>query len=380
MKKILKTSLLFSLCFCIAGYINAQSLQRVEQVAVQLINGLPYIQVKINGNGPYLFGFDSGMGTDLEIDSSLAAELNLQISGQTQMGDPSGKNPVTLNTSVVKNVSIGKIHFTNVNTILRNRRTMQGMENVSGIIGMALFKDFIFTVDYPALMCYIEKGNLIVNDKDVLAYKPFGGGVPTINIKVGNFPLTALVDTRNGSSEFKIPESLIDKLHFASEPKIIGQGRTISNVITINEVKLQDTIEIGKHKISEPVITYPSFSEEAIIGAKFLKNFIISIDAKNKAIRFVKGATKTETAAVSTADLKQYTGKYGERTVSYDNDNLYIQRGNSIKIKMVFASKDHFGLEGFSQAKIEFTRNEDGKITSLKSLQPDGEWQISQRE
>ncbi len=365
----------------------AQNIKRLEEVPMQMINGLPYLEAMINGKGPYLFGFDSGMGGDMELDSTLAVELNLKVTDKTQAGDPSGKNSVTLDVTQVNEVQIGKIKLNNAVAVLRNRRALRGMEKVSGIIGITLLSNYVFTLDYPNNKFYIDAGRLIANNADVIPYETYGGGVPAIKILVGDHSVTALIDTRSMSSEVKIPESLISKLHFASEPREVGKGRTISNVISINEVKLQETIKIGKYDFLQPTVTYPSLSEEALIGARLLKNFAFSIDAKSKTVKFIKGSSPVNPevnpstkANNSNSALKEYTGHYGERTVFLEDDGLYLQRASGSRLKMVIKTKDEYSLEVVPQAHIVFVRNENGKIVSLKSLQPNGEWQTSNKE
>ncbi len=371
----------------ICSLVSAQNLKRLEEVPMQMINGLPYLEAMVNGKGPYLFGFDSGMGGDMELDSTLAAELNLKVTGKTQAGDPSGKNTVMLDLTQINKVQIGKINFNNATAVLRNRRAMRGMEKVSGIIGVTLLRDYVFTLDYPKAKFYIESGTLVADNANIIPYEPYGGGVPAIKILIGDHLVTAHVDTRGMATEFKIPESLLSKLHFASAPREIGRGRTISNEIIINEVKIQETIKMGKYDFPEPTVTYPALSDEALIGARLLKNFIFSIDAKSMTVKFVSASSTAKPEAATSqkatspnSALEEYAGNYGERTVFLEEDGLYLQRGAGSRLKMILVTKDEYSLEVVPQARIVFSRNEKGKIVSLKSLQPNGEWQTSNKE
>src|ERR1700743_2126565 len=81
----------------------SQSQPKEHSLPIQFINGLPYITLTLNGKGPYLFGFDSGMGGQMELDSTVARELNIVADGKTRVGDPSGKNSVPMEVMKVQN-------------------------------------------------------------------------------------------------------------------------------------------------------------------------------------------------------------------------------------------------------------------------------------
>lgn len=351
----------------------------VSAMPLQLINGLPYIQISINGKGPYLFGFDSGFGAQLEIDTELAAELGIQSNGTTTIGDGSGNAGVTLQTGIANAVQIGNETFSAVNAILRNntRKNVPGMEQVRGIVGIGMFEQYLLTIDYPGMQMRLEKGTLASpNEKDILSYEPVGGGIPEIKINVGEHTISAVIDTRSMSAEFKLPGSMINKLTFLTAPKVIGKGRTISSVIDVTEVKVKESIQLGQFIFTEPVITYPSLNESAIIGSKLLKRFIITIDQQNKRIRFVKGPE-----AVTNSSLAAFTGQYaGGRTITAEGEFLFIQRPGGTPLKMLPKGTDEFTLEMVPGAILKFERDENKKVVAMKVSRGDDNWETAKRE
>lgn len=348
-----------------------------KSTAIQLINGLPYVEVMINGKGPYLFGFDTGFGAELELDAELAKELNIVVSGQTAVGDGSGVNEITLNTAKISNIRIGDYLRSNCTAVLRTnaRKNVSGMENVKGIIGIGLFPKHKIVIDYPKLQFSVESEDLPnANDKYIFDYEEVGGGVPRIKLTVGSFYLNAVIDTRSMSGEFKIPTEIAEKLTFLTTPKLIGKGRTISNTIDINEVKIKEEIAIGQLIFIEPTITYPSLNENAIIGSKVLQKFSIAIDTKNKRIQFTKGIEPKKNE-----QLLEYTGKYGDRTLTVVGDFLYIQRPNGAVLKMLPKNKDEFTLEIVPNAILQFERDATNQIKSIKVSKGDGKWEIADK-
>lgn len=352
---------------------------------IQLINGLPYIHITVNGKGPYLFGFDSGFGEAMELDADLAKELGVAATDKTVIGDGSG-NTVTLDIGITDKVSIGEVTMRKVNTIIRNspRKTQPGMENVKGIIGIGMFPAHLVTIDYPNLQFTAEEGSLqAANGKDIFDYTAVGGGIPEIEIKVGEKTVKAVIDSRSMSSEFKLPQQVAEKLTYLSEPRTIGKGRTVSSVIDIIEVKIKETIQLGQYTYTEPVITFPSLNETAIIGSKLLKHYLVRIDSRNNRIQLVKGQTQVDAAAMNSGSgpLAEYTGRYaGERVITTEGGFLYIKRAAGSVLKMLPVAKDEFTLEVASNAVLRFERDGSNKITALKVNKADGNWELAARE
>jgi len=359
-------------CLCLACCASAQ-------VPIKMINGLPHLEARINGKGPYLFGFDTGFGGAIELDSAMAHELGIKTSGSIEIGDPSGRNNQILLTGTMAFLELDGKTFTQQEVILRPGRLAR-TPGVVGILGMNLFEAYTLTLDYPQQQFGLEKKELPSSDNQhILDYVPVGGGIPQIALQVGTETIRAAVDSRSTSGYFKLPETLAKKMHFANEPKLIGRARTISSDIPINQVNLSESIRFGQFEYKEPTITYPSFSEEGIIGAQILKDFAISIDQKNQRIRFVKPQASSAANAASTAhsQLNEYTGTYGDRVITLSEGALFIQRPGGMLLKMVPKTADEFTLEKVPQAVLKFERNPDQKIIAIKVVNQQGQWETA---
>ncbi len=350
------------------------------ELPMQIINGLPYVEAKVNGQGPYLFGFDTGFGGEVELDSTLAVQLGLKPTGQMEMGDPSGRNSRVMSITSVKQLELGNIELNSSNVILRNRRAMPGMEKVAGILGMSLFKSYLITIDFPKKRFLIKRGSLGKADgKNIFNYVSSGGGVPGIQIKVGQYDLIAFLDTRAMSSYFILPDSLVQKLQLVTAPKVIGKARTVSNEITIIEVQIKDAILIGSNIYIAPTITYPSLNKSGVIGSKALLEYAISIDQKNKRLRLDRTKTEdiqTKKQVSASLDLQEYIGQYGDRKIGIDAQGaLFIQRPAGRELKMVAKGKDEFFLEIVPAAIIKFERENNGEILAINVFNQQSVWE-----
>ena len=346
-------------------------------VPVKIINSLPYLEATINGKGPFLFGFDTGFGGQLELDADLAATLHLNPNGQTVVGDGSGNNEATLPTAFVERFKIGNYVSSGCTAMLRSgaRKNVLGMENVKGIIGMGMFPDQLLTLDYPQQLFSISGGSLPKADnQSVFDYEEVGGGIPKIKIQAGNHELEAVIDTRSMSGSFKIPEQTATKLTFLTTPKLIGKGRTISNTIEINEVQIQETIKVGAFTFEKPLITYPSLNENAIIGAGFLQSFALTIDTKSHRLQLKKGPEPRKDE-----QLLVYEGQFGDRQFSVEGSSLYVQRPGGQKLKMLKTAPDTFTLELVPEAILQFERDAANAIQSVKVSKGDGRWETANK-
>src|SRR5215475_8176392 len=59
---------------------------------MELRHNMPFVQVMVNGKGPFTFGIDTGTGGDVLITPALVQQLHLPEAGKTEIGDPTGTN------------------------------------------------------------------------------------------------------------------------------------------------------------------------------------------------------------------------------------------------------------------------------------------------
>ncbi|HBB97411.1 MAG TPA: hypothetical protein DC054_18685 [Blastocatellia bacterium] len=342
---------------------------------------VPVIEVMINGEGPFHFTIDTGAQMQASVESSIVSQLNLKPNGQVRGGDPSGRNPVVFDTVRLDSLSLGGVVFRDVTAIWRQPRTGPVLPGVDGMLGFGLFTDYLLTLDYPGKQLRLAHGELpATNGADIL---PFENPhvIPVVEISIGDLKMKAHIDSGNISGKFMLPAALVDKLKLASEPIIVGRARTVSNEIEIKEVRLSDTIKLGSFEFNQPTIAFPAIAEEANIGLKALREFSLTFDQKNRRVKLERTLTTLAPVTVTPDyDGKDYAGRYGERTISAENDALYLQREGGPRLKLKPVSKDEFTLEEVPEARMKFVRDENGKIKELRVLNRSGEWEISKRQ
>ncbi|MBS0296195.1 MAG: aspartyl protease family protein [Proteobacteria bacterium] len=171
--------------------------------------------------------------------------------------------------------------------------------DVDGQLGLPAFADLLATVDFPHHELRLAKGDLPeVNGKDVLPLQSIGPlwGVP---MTVGDRSFVALIDTQSGDG-LAIAPPLARTISFAGKPVETGrvQGPAIGEA-AVQTARLSGSVKIGSYRFDKPMVS--SFPVElrfqnlgVWLGPSMLKNFTVTLDQKNRRVRFVHVEGKTE--------------------------------------------------------------------------------------
>lgn len=255
------------------------------EIPIQIDGGMPTIELMVNGKGPFVFGIDTGAQGGARIDSSLMEKLALKPSGHVRATDGSGRNPQMAEMVKLESIDVGGLRFAEVTAGSRNYRKSPRPLNIDGILGLSVFSEYLVTLDYPAKLLRIEKGELPKADgAEILDYKS-KGGIPLLEMSVGGTKIDAHLDSGNMIGGFVLPTAFAEKLNRVSDPVVVGRARSASGEMEITQVQVKDVIRLGRHEFPEPTITYPALSDIGNIGAKTLSQFVVTFDQKNERVR-----------------------------------------------------------------------------------------------
>jgi hypothetical protein len=255
---------------------------------MQTDGGMPTVEVMVNGQGPFVFGFDTGAQAGPRIDSSLVEKLNLKASGQVQAIDPSGRNPQTSETFKLESLSIGDLRFADVTAASRNYKNSPRPLKVDGILGLSLFADYLVTLDFPAKKLRIEKGELPKADgAEILDYKN-EAGIAQVELSVGDKKIKAHLDSGNAIGAFVLPTAFVEKLSLAGEPRVVGRARSASGEMEIKQVQIKDVVRLGRHEFPDATVTYPALGDISNVGVKVLSQFVITFDQQHERVRLTR--------------------------------------------------------------------------------------------
>jgi predicted aspartyl protease len=252
---------------------------------MQVGEGMPTVEVMVNGQGPFVFGFDTGAQAGPRLDASLVEKLNLKATGEVQATDPSGRNPQASATVKLDSLSIGDLRFTEVTAVSRNYKNSPRPLKVDGILGLNLFAEYLVTLDFPAKKLRLDKGELPKPDgAEVLDYKN-DAGITQVELSVGDKKIKAHLDTGNTIGAFVFPTAFAEKLAFVGEPRAVGRARSASGDMEIKQVQLKDAIKLGRHEFPGANIVFPALGDVGNVGLKTLSQFVITFDQQHERVR-----------------------------------------------------------------------------------------------
>ena len=255
---------------------------------MQVGEGMPTVEVMVNGQGPFVFGFDTGAQAAPRIDASLVEKLNLKATGEVQATDTSGRNPQASATVKLDSLSIGTLRFTDVTAVSRNYKNSPRPLKVDGILGLNLFAEYLVTLDFPGKKLRLEKGELPKADgAEVLDYKN-DAGITQVELSVGDKKIKAHLDTGNAIGTFVLPTAFVEKLSLAGEPRVVGRARSASGEMEIRQVQLKDVVKLGRHEFPGATVTYPALGDIGNVGIKVLSQFVITFDQQHERVRLTR--------------------------------------------------------------------------------------------
>lgn len=334
----------------------------------------PLIEVSINGKGPFKFMFDTGSPGLLKIDVETFNSLGLVTVDSVLAGDGSGANSRYFPTTVVDELELADFNIKNADAMVRNYNTRKGIDSIDGVIGLDFFKGYTLELNFENNQLVVSKSPLKVSDKNVIHFKLAESGVPSIETTLGDVKIEPIFDTGNMGG-LTLPSSLVTKEMMLSEPRTIGQARTVSNTFEIKEVQLNNAFALGNVIFEKPVVVMNDVLPTINCGIRLLKQMNIVFDLKNNLMALSKFEMKPQNTSTN-----EYTGIYGDRNITVGPDgNLYVQRPGGMLLKMILREKDNYGLEIVPGAEIVFIRDKSNKVNSLKVKRPDGQWEVAER-
>src|ERR1700689_1368673 len=259
--------------------LSAQAPPNVE--SMELHRGMPFVQVMVNGEGPFSFVVDTGLGGEAVVSPSFAQKLRLPVSGEAEAGDPSGRNRQKVAVYLIASLTVAGVEFKGIKA---TQLPPMPEQDSDGILGFALFRDYLLSLDYPHQQMLLSKGNLNPDGGKTVIPFNMPHDVPVISLKVGSGQVDAHIDSgRMGG--LGLPETFAKDLQFASPPVTVGRGRTVSGEIEIKGAQFAGNVQVAGYTFVRPFVEIDSVLPGAVFGAVPLRHFAITFDQKNKLVR-----------------------------------------------------------------------------------------------
>jgi hypothetical protein len=283
-----------------AQSFNLKQNRKSESTSFQFINNLIIIPIWLNGNGPYNFVLDTGIGMILITDSCLIEPQNftplrtIKINGLGEGGEISAHLYPSAKVDLAKSIT-GNIPIAVLNNDPFNLSSYLGMP-IHGLIGYDLLNSFTVAINYVTnrITYYADykvktpkKGQIIpmiIEDRKPylnITITPSGGKKENAKIIIdtgAGHPLS--LETKNGVA-YQIPErSIKANLGVGLSGEIHGY---------LNRMPL---VEIGKYNLKNVICAFPDYSNAGAktrgnnrngnLGNNILKKFNVVFDYKKQ--------------------------------------------------------------------------------------------------
>lgn len=301
MKNLLKLAIA-CMVVTVPGAVHSQDLDLVGQdhsTYMEVIHGRPFVMVTINGRGPFRFIVDTGTGGDAIVSPELAGQLDLPITGEARLNDPTGRGGHDTRLRKIDTLRVAGVNFYSVRAI--EHALPIGDGTCQGILGFTLFRDFLLTLDYVNGRMTLASGDLSPDgEKSVLPFR-MPEGVPIARLRIGNRDVEAQIDS--GGAGLSLPERLIPQLRLASEPALFARGESLSTRFDIKVARLANDVRLGDITLDRPWVEINPAFPLANFGSCPLQHFIVTFDQENKLVR-LEGPRKRVTLGVTPAPLR----------------------------------------------------------------------------
>lgn len=248
-------------------------------VPFELRHGHIFVQAFVNGQGPYLFGFDTGASGMGRADTRLTSELALPKVGEEQNSD--GIKTVTTDVVQAQSFRLGPVEKHNVRLLSRDYNGSKAMPPfLMGIIGRDFFAGRLLTIDYPHRTLALAHGRLKPGEQGVVSYGPSF----TIPVCFGSTCYKGKVDT--GSSMSLVLPKEIALTRAKGPPVHVGTGRRTNSTSELYEVELDQPVIVAGTTVSAARVLYADPADDAInVGSDFLKDYVLTIDPRHHLLR-----------------------------------------------------------------------------------------------
>ena len=248
---------------------------------LELIHDKPYVSVMVNGRGPFRFLVDTGTGGQALISPALADELALPVVGHARLMDPSGLGDQRAEIVRVHSLTIGGAEFAEIKAI---RHRLYGEEEIcQGVLGFTLFKNYLFTLDYPGRRIVLTSGAMDQDDGSVLTFR-MPDGVPIVPLRIDGQHVEAQVDS--GGTGLSLPDPVAARVKFLSTPVEFGRGESLSTRFQIRAARLRPDVRLGHYAFKQAFVEINPAFPLVNLGSTPLQQFVVTFDQAKMLLRF----------------------------------------------------------------------------------------------
>lgn len=245
------------------------------ELPFRTVDGRIYLEVAVNGDGPFLFALDTGASGLGRIDASLVAQLGLPEAGQDEASD--GMTSAAVDRVMVKRLALGALEHRDMRLIARDYRSRMAQDAwFSGILGRAFFADGLLAIDFPAKRLAFYDTRAMPADRDGALTYDRAFRVP---LHLGDLATTGNIDT-GANITLVLPQEVFASLG-GSAAQPAGNANLTNTKVASSTATLAGDLRIGAMVLTDPEVRVVDGYPEVLVGAHALQDQVVLIDQRH---------------------------------------------------------------------------------------------------
>lgn len=252
--------------------------ERIIDVPFDVVDGRIYVEVQVNGSGPYRFAIDTGASGMARADARLVRNLALPADTGTRHSD--GVQTAQADTVRINALALGGLRHSDVTALTRDYNARQSKDAAfDGILARGFFADGVLIIDYPQRRLQFRRDiDLLPAQPDALAYsRAF-----RIPVTIGTVTTEAQLDT-GANVAMVLPTALFRQA--AGTAVTTGDRLTLSHgEVDGGRARLDATVLIGGLALQGLHVRVSDRYPEAVLGAHALQEAVVLIDQRSQQV------------------------------------------------------------------------------------------------
>ncbi len=233
----------------------------------------PYMQVTINGHGPFTFLFDTG-ASYTSVSSKVVKAAEIEVTG-----DRGGYHDVLR----LSDVRVGAVEIKDLVAVRDDDF------DVDGVVGFNAFGEMNVTFDLTRRRLFVSTEPPRLTDSFELPYV-LNHGVPTIPTKVGDADVAMLIDTGDDAYGCELRSEDLKGARLAHERRTATEVRNGPNIQRTYVSALASPLQVGPIVVDSAAIGINDDLPVPDFGVDFLRAFTFSFNPRRSIVTFQRNS------------------------------------------------------------------------------------------
>lgn len=296
---------------------------------IRFLYGRPVVDVKVNGQGPFVLMLDTG-ATDISLAESVVKRLQLPDC-RTTTSTNGASQQFEIRTFGADRIEMGTASLAKVAVQETDFFEQHDMPGIEGVWGMRYFGELVVSIDFPVNALHIRKREApSAQGAPWLAMT--NALSPEVSVRVGGKDQTFLIDTGSNGS-LSVSASVASELP-CYEERFRDLSAAAGSALTWSvSTRLHENVMLGSQSVERPYVSwFEGLPGRNLIGMEILRHFEIEFDLTKSRVRFLGDGS----SALSFPDRRRLGISIGRNPQDglcvVSNISSYRAAGDDIKI------------------------------------------------